>query len=264
MIRRAALRPQPCKEFLNARCVRADVASADSRLRAHVDAAARARRRDAHHHVVLEAEPARSRHRFDAAGVLIGGAHLEAHRVHRGERARERLRGRRRKLQRPQAGIAQLLQLGEMALVRFGLRELRRLSRIGGDVVDVGQRLHAAQVLERHRGARRAKQQRRDQRALRRAQAGNRQRDAGGADRRHPGEHGAGEHAEADAERPQAGAHAETGEDQERGGENRERERDAGPPHRGEATTPAPRAPAGCPRARGAGAASCAASRCAR
>jgi hypothetical protein len=60
-----------------------------------------------------------------------------------------------------------LLQLGEMALIEPRLQKLRRRLRVGGDVVDVRQGLHAPQVLERHRRACSAEQQRRDQDALR-------------------------------------------------------------------------------------------------
>ena len=133
-----------------------------------------------------------------------------------------------------------------MTLVGSRLRELRRRLGIRRDVVDVRQGLHAAHMLERHCRARGSQQKSRNQSQNRLpAQPRNGKRDRGGSGRGKAGDERAGEHAEADAERPQPGAHAEPRASKERDGEHGERQRDAPVPHGSEATTAGLRAPAG-------------------
>ena len=59
---------------------------------------------DAHHDVILEAEPERRRDRLDAPRALIRADDLPAERLRRLSRARECLRGRQRQLERRRSG----------------------------------------------------------------------------------------------------------------------------------------------------------------
>jgi hypothetical protein len=80
------VRPDPAR-------VGADVAAPDARLRSDIDARPGLDGRDPHHDVVLEPEPERRVHRFEAAARRVDGDHLPSHRLGRRARVLEHLAG---------------------------------------------------------------------------------------------------------------------------------------------------------------------------
>jgi hypothetical protein len=140
--------------------VDAEVAAADAREGAHVDAAAGTLRGDADDDVVLEAEQQRRRGGLDAHLRRRDGDDVPAHRTRDALRALERLRRRHVEQQRCDVRIAFALPgrgavLGRIRRPRAQRQhgdEARRVHGVGADVVDVRQPAHLPAEIERRAG----------------------------------------------------------------------------------------------------------------